>query len=231
MYPGSPPAHAFPSRSLRSSPALFYGHENHDGDVYRPFVSGVDNNTGLSSAELPALLRQTGGFRFITFHVCSIPFHLRQCAYVPGFLPAGRLPLRSLALAEARTHLPRVPPVPLYPVRRSRWSSSSLLRRPSSSLGLSALHRAGSAKRERLTTTNELIFRVSAFPHDGDGDPWRRPQLEHEPVFCRHASSRMQRVRGLDPRLPRHFPCAFGVHARTCADVLRSFFLLSQTRD
>ncbi|KAJ7907236.1 hypothetical protein B0H13DRAFT_2332617 [Mycena leptocephala] len=85
-----------------------------------------------------------------------------------------------------------------------------LLRRPSSSLGLSSLHRAGSAKRERSTKTNEPIFRASAFvPHDGDGDQWRRPQLKHKPVFCRHASCRMQRVRGLDSRPPRHFPYAF----------------------
>ncbi|KAJ7744343.1 hypothetical protein B0H16DRAFT_1727283 [Mycena metata] len=41
-----------------------------------------------------------------------------------------------------------------------------------------------SAKRERSTTTNGLIFHASAFvPHDGDGGQWRRPQLEHRVSF------------------------------------------------
>ncbi|KAJ7869509.1 hypothetical protein B0H13DRAFT_2670036 [Mycena leptocephala] len=45
MYPGSPPAHVFPSRSLGPAAlatALFHGQEDHDGDVYRPFVPGFD---------------------------------------------------------------------------------------------------------------------------------------------------------------------------------------------
>jgi hypothetical protein len=40
---------------------------------------------------------------------------------------------------------------------------------------------------------------------------------------CRYASSRVQRVRELDPSPPRHFPYVFGAHARTCC-VRSSFF-------
>ncbi|KAF8176168.1 hypothetical protein K438DRAFT_1979300 [Mycena galopus ATCC 62051] len=63
--------------------------------------------------------------------------------------------------------------------RRLRWSSSSLSSVVSPRPIL--IHRAGSTKRERWTTTNGLIFRVSVFvPHDGDGDQC--------PFYC-HASS------------------------------------------
>ncbi|KAJ7327497.1 hypothetical protein DFH08DRAFT_1084693 [Mycena albidolilacea] len=205
---------------LRSPPALFHGHEGHDGDVCRPFVSGFDNDPVVSSAELLTLLWQTGGFRFLISclrpyrYAPSIPSYFRQRACVAAAFcgsssQAAFLSARSFALALAFL---------LYPARPVPCASLALgvlplLRRLSSSLSLSSLHRAGSVKRERSTTTNRLIFRDSAFvPHDGDGDQWRRPQLEHKPAFTGHAPSRMQRVRGLDPRPPR----PFGVHARTC---------------
>ncbi|KAJ7351381.1 hypothetical protein DFH08DRAFT_1078414 [Mycena albidolilacea] len=101
----------------------------------------------------------------------------------------------------------------LYPVRRSFWSSSSFGPSPPRTLPtlpsktLNQRHpspspyphtiepAAQSVKHARSATMNRLIFRAPAFtPHDGDGDQWRRPQLEHEPAG---------------------FPCAFGVHART----------------
>ncbi|KAJ7848822.1 hypothetical protein B0H14DRAFT_3452858 [Mycena olivaceomarginata] len=110
---------------LRSPAALFHGHEDHDGDVYRPFVSGFDNNPLVLSAELLALLCLTGGFRFATpclrpsRYALSILFHFRciflahlMCLFPDSqracgrcrllrFLSAGRFPLRSLALALA----------------------------------------------------------------------------------------------------------------------------------
>ncbi|KAJ7823169.1 hypothetical protein B0H14DRAFT_3470262 [Mycena olivaceomarginata] len=81
------PAHVFPSRSLRpprSPPALFHGHEDCDGDVYRPFVSGFDNNPVVSRAA------------FLS-------------ARSPSHSPSSCTPVPTL-----------------YPVHRSRWSSSSL---------------------------------------------------------------------------------------------------------
>jgi hypothetical protein len=77
----SPPAHVFPSRSLRplrSPPVLFHGLEDYDGDVYRPFV--FDNNPVVSSDELPVLLWQTRGFR-----LCLHPYHM--C--VPSHFTSG----------------------------------------------------------------------------------------------------------------------------------------------
>ncbi|KAJ7348533.1 hypothetical protein DFH08DRAFT_808266 [Mycena albidolilacea] len=38
-------------------------------------------------------------------------------------------------------------------------------------------------------------------------DRWQRPHLEHEPAFCCHAASRMQRVHRLETLPPRHFLC------------------------
>jgi hypothetical protein len=103
----------------------------------------------------------------------------------PSAVPPCRPPS---SLARPRTRLPRVPPAPvLYPVRCSHWSCSfpsaysayaAILKlwngdtsEYPSSIGLSPLRRARSAKRELSTTTNGLIFRASAFvPHDGDGE-------------------------------------------------------------
>ncbi|KAJ7831105.1 hypothetical protein B0H14DRAFT_2805415, partial [Mycena olivaceomarginata] len=62
--------------------------------------------------------------------------------------------------------------------------------------------------------TNELI-----------GDQWRLPHLEHEPAFRCHGASQMQRVYRLEALPPRHFPCTFGVHARTYS--FRSSLFLS----
>jgi hypothetical protein len=41
------------------APGSVHGQEDHDGDVYRPFVSGFYNDPVVSSAEL---LWKTGGF-------------------------------------------------------------------------------------------------------------------------------------------------------------------------
>ncbi|KAJ7793228.1 hypothetical protein B0H13DRAFT_1935519 [Mycena leptocephala] len=183
------PSHVpvFPSRSLR------------------PFVSGFDNNPVLSSTELPAWQIDHSMFALLliyAFHPISLPVHISPTLIAdmlipgkpmrarPGYISAafcGSSPqaafLSTRSLARPRT---RLPPVPL-------------------SLLLSSLHRAGSAKHERSTKTNGLIFRTSVFvPHDGDNDQWRRPQLKHKPVFCHHASSRMQRRSRPFPALQDH---------------------------
>ncbi|KAJ6520648.1 hypothetical protein B0H19DRAFT_1386985 [Mycena capillaripes] len=128
--------------------------------------------------------------------LCLFPDTQRACdpgyvaaAFCGYFSQADFLSARSLALAFLVYLRARPAPcAPLAPV-----VLLPLLRRPSSTLGLCSLHRAGS-KRERSTTTNGLIFRASAFvPHDGDGDQRRRPKLEHKPAFFRR-SSRMQRL-------------------------------------
>ncbi|KAJ7318035.1 hypothetical protein DFH08DRAFT_1086647 [Mycena albidolilacea] len=102
-----------------------------------------------------------------SFHVCAlvdmrVPSHstssnarafwLRRCLL-------RRFPLRSLALALAFIVYPRSRPVPFAPL--ALVVLLPFLRRPSSSLGLSALHRAQPPKRERSTTTNGLIFHAS----------------------------------------------------------------------
>jgi hypothetical protein len=147
MYPSSPPARKYiPVLTARLSSTATR--------TTTAIRSGFDNNPVVSSAELPALLWQTGGFRFLIpclrphRYARSIPFHFQciflthpyhRCAYFPTanvrtsrlrryrllwFLPAGRFPLRLLALALAFLVYPPAPV--LYPVRRSRWSSSSL---------------------------------------------------------------------------------------------------------
>ncbi|KAJ7302854.1 hypothetical protein DFH08DRAFT_988475, partial [Mycena albidolilacea] len=121
-------------------PALFHGHEDHDGDVYRPFVSGFDNNPLVLSAELPALLWLTGGFRFATpclrpsryalsilFHfrciflahlMCLFPDSQRACVLVPF---CGSFPQAAFLSARSPSHspslcTPRSRPVPFAPL-------------------------------------------------------------------------------------------------------------------
>ncbi|KAJ7351172.1 hypothetical protein DFH08DRAFT_992352 [Mycena albidolilacea] len=77
-----------PLRPLRSlPPALFHGHEDRDSDVYRPFVSGFDNNPVVSSAELPALLWWLPSNARASW--------LRRCRLL-RFLLAGRFPVALL---------------------------------------------------------------------------------------------------------------------------------------
>ncbi|KAF8128054.1 hypothetical protein K438DRAFT_1990519 [Mycena galopus ATCC 62051] len=66
------PVHVYPK--LRS--VLAY--EDGADDVYWPFVSGFDNDLVLSTAKLPTLLWQTGGFRFVI-----LPSHFTSDARPP----------------------------------------------------------------------------------------------------------------------------------------------------
>ncbi|KAJ7864250.1 hypothetical protein B0H14DRAFT_3604256 [Mycena olivaceomarginata] len=157
-----------PARPLRSPPALFHG-PDYDGDMYRPFVSGFDNNPVVSSAEHPALLWQTGGFRFVIpcFNM-GVPSHFTPANARVAAAFCGSSSQAAFLSARSPSHLPssrtpRARPVPCAPL--ALVVLLPLLHRPSSH-GLSWL-RAGSAKRERSTTMNRVI-RASAFvPHDG----------------------------------------------------------------
>ncbi|KAJ7884702.1 hypothetical protein B0H13DRAFT_2537104 [Mycena leptocephala] len=169
--------HVFPSRSLgplRSPPALFHGHEDTTAML-------------VSSVELPALLWQTGGFQFvIPCFDMGVLSHFTSGAYFsstliadlekptrlrPGYVAAafkfcGSSTQAAFLSARSPSHSPSscTPAPVLYPVRRSRWSSSSLfsaipppslayppqctyplfpllpLRLPSFSLGILTLH-------------------------------------------------------------------------------------------
>ncbi|KAF7369569.1 hypothetical protein MVEN_00287200 [Mycena venus] len=176
MYPSSH------SRSPSRPAALaFHGNEDYDGDVYRPLVSGFNNNPVVLSAALADW----------PFHVCAlirVPSHftsasaraswLRRCRLL-RFLSADRFPsppARSPALTLAFLVYPRARPVPCAPLAL---------------LVLLPL-RPGYAKRKRSTTMNGLIFRASTFAPTTAMTSGGDPNLSTSPRFAAaplHASN------------------------------------------
>src|SRR4051794_35862995 len=120
MYPTSTACTCIPvSVPVRSSPALFHGHENYDG-VYRPFVFG--NNPVVSSDELPAPSAALADSRLpvmfapLPISMC-VPSHFTSGAYFSPTLIAD-----VLILKQPR----RVYPSTLHPQRECTPSPSAL---------------------------------------------------------------------------------------------------------
>ncbi|KAJ7302179.1 hypothetical protein DFH08DRAFT_1089910 [Mycena albidolilacea] len=160
-----------------SSLALFH-------DVYRSFVSRFENNPGVSSAELSALLWQPGGFRFVIpcLRPYRVPSHFTFGAYSSPTLIADvlipRQPTRTAFLfARSPSHSPSscTPAPVLCPVRRSRWSATRAPPSPPPFL----LHRA-------ILSSSNQISQTRAVDHD------ERPHL---PRFSVRASRRRRRRR------------------------------------
>ncbi|KAJ6524787.1 hypothetical protein B0H19DRAFT_1276406 [Mycena capillaripes] len=124
---------------------------DYDGNVYRPFVSGFDNNSVVSTP--PSSQRCSGRLAASgsSFNVCAlidmpIPSHLtsvhishppllclfpdtqRACIPATSLPPSVVTSRRPISSPLARSHSPSsCTSVPvLHPVRRSRRSSSSL---------------------------------------------------------------------------------------------------------